>query len=252
MSFLVSEQELGTAESDWLASDELAACRTIDWTKEVRTSELNRRAVVLAPHPDDEVLALGGTMIALVRAGFSVDVVAITDGEASHPRLTADVREQLGARRAQEQRIALSKLDIGDVRVQRLHLPDGLVAETDGLAETLEPVLQGAALCFAPWERDGHPDHDATGRAARIASHRVQVRLIEYPVWAWHWATPHHSAFPWERAARVELDESTLRAKERAIDAYTSQIAPLVVGDAPVLPRAVLARFRRPFETVFA
>ena len=43
------------------------------------------RAVIVAPHPDDEVFAVGGTMALLDWAGYEVEVVAVTDG-VSDPR----------------------------------------------------------------------------------------------------------------------------------------------------------------------
>lgn len=44
-----------------------------------------RRLVVVAPHPDDEVLGVGGLMATAVGAGVELDIVAVTDGDASHP-----------------------------------------------------------------------------------------------------------------------------------------------------------------------
>jgi LmbE family N-acetylglucosaminyl deacetylase len=42
-------------------------------------------AVVVAAHPDDEVLGAGGTIAILAAAGVRVRLVALTDGGASHP-----------------------------------------------------------------------------------------------------------------------------------------------------------------------
>ena len=44
------------------------------------------RVVVVAPHPDDEVLAAGGLMRWMACRGREVLVVGVTDGEASHAR----------------------------------------------------------------------------------------------------------------------------------------------------------------------
>jgi hypothetical protein len=38
--------------------------------------------VVVAPHPDDETLGLGGTIAALTVAGVPVEVVSVSDGGA--------------------------------------------------------------------------------------------------------------------------------------------------------------------------
>ena len=41
--------------------------------------------VVFAAHPDDEVLGAGGIIALLAAAGARLRVVAVTDGESSHP-----------------------------------------------------------------------------------------------------------------------------------------------------------------------
>ena len=51
--------------------------------------------VVVAPHPDDELLAIGATLAAASDAGTEITIVAVTDGEASHPHLTDGERDEL-------------------------------------------------------------------------------------------------------------------------------------------------------------
>jgi len=50
---------------------------------------LGARLLVLAPHPDDEVLGAAGMIEAAVRRGADVRVVVATDGEAGPDRLRA-------------------------------------------------------------------------------------------------------------------------------------------------------------------
>ena len=77
-------------------------------------------------------------------------------------------------------------------------------------------------------------------------------RVLEYPVWAWHWARPGDGRVPWERAVRVDLDGPTRDAKADAVACFRSQVAP--VGprpeDGPVLPPGVLAHFARDHEVL--
>lgn len=237
MKLTVSERDLGTPETTWLAP--LACAPDLAWSA--------RRVVVIAPHPDDEVLAVGG----LLRASDDVTVVAVTDGEASHARSRTITAPELAARRALERAQALRELGVA-AEVVRLRCPDGGVAHVADLAHRLLPYVLGADACLAPWERDGHPDHDACGRAARAACAAAGVALLQYPVWAWHWASP--GDLPWARMRRFALSADARAAKQRAITAYRSQIAPLSAtpGDEVILPPAVLARFERPFEVVFA
>lgn len=239
---------LGTPESVWSA-----------WAAPSSWSELDltvppSRVVVVAPHPDDEVLGVGGLLRLLSDRGVAALVVAVTDGEASHPGSPTLAPEQLRDRRADERLDALDRLGVA-AEVQRLGLPDGGVAgDESALATALRGLVRADDWCVATWTGDGHPDHEAVGRAAAAASAATGARLIEVPIWVWHWAVPDDPRVPWDRARQVPLPAEAAAAKQRAVDAYRSQIAPLsdYPADAAILPPPILARLLRPFETVFS
>jgi LmbE family N-acetylglucosaminyl deacetylase len=241
----VSPTALGTSEAEWLAGPVLHSLPTFAWAP-------GRPVVVVAPHPDDEVLGTGGFLRTAALLGSSVVLVAVTDGEASHPR-SFWTGARMGARRRAESTVGLANLGLRVDRVMRCGIPDGRVGEHEEvLTDILAGVLDDATLCLSTWRADGHPDHDAVGRAAAVAAHGAGADLVEYPVWAWHWASPEHG-MPFDRAVRLDLDEVTQRAKVAAIGAHVSQIRPL--GPRPVdrvvLPPSVVERFVRPFETFF-
>ena len=231
----------GTDEAVWLPH--LQALPPLDLTA------VPHRVVVLAPHPDDEVLAVGGLLALLQGAGSRIELLAVTDGEASNPGGSIAPAD-LAVLRQAETAQALAALGLA-ASVTHLHLPDGgATALERPTSDAL--ILQPGDLLLAPWEGDGHPDHEAVGRAARQAAERDGAQLLAYPVWAWHWDTPGAGRLPLDRAARVELPLDIRVAKARAIEAFVTQttaVGPLP-QDAPVLPAHVLARFRRPFEVV--
>ena len=230
----------GTPESGWLPRLPLLAPLPL--------TPPPARAVVVAPHPDDEVLGVGGLLALLAAAGTQVEVIAVTDGEASNPGGSVP-SDELAARRRVETAAALDRLGVR-AGVTHLHLPDG------GAAGLERPVLAALRLgpgdwLLAPWSRDGHPDHEAVGRACESAAARDGARLLAFPVWAWHWAGP--ADLPWHRARRVDLSPEVLAAKAAAVAQFVTQVAPLgpLPEDAPVLAPHVLARFARPCEVVF-
>ncbi len=246
MALTVGPDCLGTPEELWQRSgwiDDLA-----EWAVPPVSSVL-----VVAPHPDDETLGVGGVLQRLGARGAAIEVVAVTDGEASHAGSSAVTPGRLAAWRAEERDLALARLGLSGARVTSLHLADGRVEHlVDRLAEALADRLRPGVLCLAPWRGDGHPDHDASGRAAALAAGQAAARLVEYPVWAWHWATPDGGEIPAGRARRVELDAGEQHRKGWAIDAFQSQLAALGPRpeDGPILPPAIVSRFRRRREVV--
>jgi len=242
----VSATDLGTPEPTWLAWPALRDAPPLTLGRALGPAG---RLVVVAPHPDDEVLAAAGLMHHAAAEGHTVEIVAVTDGEASHPGLPGD-RTRLAARRRRETTAALACLGLDPV-VHHLGRPDGRVADDEAsLAEHLSDVLDHTTTCVSPWRHDGHPDHEATGRAALTACRRTGATLVEYPVWAWHWATPP-TGMPASQLRRLDLPPAVRAAKKDAIDRFHTQTRPLdeAPTDPVVLPPAVLARFLRGFET---
>jgi LmbE family N-acetylglucosaminyl deacetylase len=210
-----------------------------------------RPVVVLAAHPDDEVLGVGGLVALLARAGARLRVVWATDGEASHPGSTSPAVPGLAAARRAESAAALARLGAGAAPRVRLGLPDGGLADREhDLVRRLRAVVDPGDLVVAPFRADAHPDHEAVGRAA----HSVAVEVLEYPVWAWHWAGPDDGRVPWDRARRIDLPVDVRVRKAAAVECFGTQIRPIgpAPADGPVLPPGVLAHFARDHEVVFA
>ncbi|KQU56286.1 GlcNAc-PI de-N-acetylase [Rhodococcus sp. Leaf278] len=242
-----AEVDVGTAESDWMTAD--WSLPGLEWNDVVTM-------VVVAPHPDDEILGVGGLLSLAAAAGVDVRVVAVTDGDGSHPGSPTVTAEDLRVRRPVESERALAELGI-DHSPTRLHITDGAVEHHEGaVADALMPLLDAApgTWCLTPWRGDGHPDHEATARACLTAANAVGIPVVEYPIWMWHWATPEHPAVPWTRCRRIDLPPHTREAKRASIEQFDSQIRPLSdhPADRAVLPPHILARYRRPFEVVFA
>jgi LmbE family N-acetylglucosaminyl deacetylase len=228
----------GTPESDWQNCPQLRQLRP--WTG---PTPATRRAVIVAPHPDDEILGVGGTSCLLFASGIDIVLVAVTDGESSHPGRRAELRH----RRPLESAAAGACLGLVPARTVRLGHPDGDIAEPR-LRAQLAVVVRAGDLVLAPWDQDGHPDHDRAGRAARAVTDRAQAQLLSYLVWAWHWASPDDRDLPWDRSMRVELGAELAEKKRGAVRCFTTQLA----GPDPVLPPAVVERLTRSYEVLIS
>jgi LmbE family N-acetylglucosaminyl deacetylase len=204
-------------------------------------------AVIVAAHPDDEVLGAGGTMALLAAGRARLRLVAITDGEASHPGADPAATRRT---RIAESAAALGLLGARDVEVIRLGLPDaGLAGREEELAARLREQCAGFAVCLAPWQADAHADHEAAGRAARRAAGLAGQDILSYPIWMWHWAVPGDPRVPWHRARQVALSPDAARRKAAAIGAFTSQLTDRD-GAGPVLPPGIVAHFARRQEVL--
>jgi len=244
----------GTSDAQWAASASLNGVAAVSIDALVPPGG---RAVIVAPHPDDEILGTGGLLRGLAAAGNAFLLVAVTDGGASHPGSSDWPVARLTAARAQESREALRRLGVGNLGaqgdMQRLGFPDGgLRQQEDALSAALADMLVPGDVVFATWAEDGHPDHEAVGRSARRAAEQRGAALVQVPIWAWHWALPDDARMPWASARRLMLSQADLSAKEHALQAFTSQITPdASTGRAPILPEWALTRMLRPFEVYF-
>jgi LmbE family N-acetylglucosaminyl deacetylase len=209
------------------------------------------RLVVVAAHPDDETLGVGGALRAAHRAGTAITLVVATDGEAAYPRLGPRERRELAGVRRAELHTALHHGGLQDIPVHWLGLPDsGLAEHTQELTERLTELLTGADAYLAPWTSDPHPDHRAAGRAARAAA-AVTTYGWGYPIWMWPWMQPDDPEVTWDRAYLLQLETTDLAAKQDAISCFTSQISRAPSGCEPVLNPRMLAHSDRGAELLF-
>ncbi len=240
---------VGCAESVWL-----------DWLGgiDVPTVPLDEflpaaaRLVVVAPHPDDEVLACGALLAMHAARRGDCRVIAVTEGEASHPGSALWSAQQLGVVRSAERAESLRRLGLGGAPAQVLGLPDGRVqAHAEALRQRLTRLLRPADVVVATWSLDGHPDHDACGAAAEQVCAAVGCRLLAAPVWMWHWAAPRDARVPWHRLRALPLSATAQQRKQAAVQAHVSQLVSREDGHGPVLGAAIVARATREREYFF-
>lgn len=239
--------DLGTLEEAWEQSDFVSSLAAASLLDLLGPSE---RVVVVSPHPDDEVLGCGGLLSLCAARPIPILIVSVTDGENCYPGNECWPPSRVSLTRKWELSQALLALGIAVPDIVSLEVPDGQVAAHESqLTDALELHLRSTDAVFVPWSRDGHPDHEATSRAAASAARSVGMRLIEFPVWAWHWASPNGRAFEGLKISRLDLNADAHRRKADAIACFTSQLA---TGDStipePILPAHVLKRFARTCE----
>jgi len=138
--------------------------------------------LVLAAHPDDEVIGLGGMLAWHADRGHRPTVVHLTDGALGDPG--AEFEDIRAVRRA-EGREALARLGVGDVR--SLDFPDGAVFEhltavTERLTALFAEVRPRTLYSF--FFTEAHRDHRALAVAVGDAAAALppECRCLLYGV----------------------------------------------------------------------
>jgi LmbE family N-acetylglucosaminyl deacetylase len=214
-----------------------------------------RRALVLAPHPDDETLGCGGLIAACCAAGRPPIVAVLTDGAGSHGNLDPSSKTLLREQRQREVRRATQCLGVPAEHLILLGFPDMGLADAAGACAGLLTLLARVHACdsiVAPSCYDPHPDHKAAAAIAETVAVTVGLSCLFYLTWAWIFPPETNQANPAVQGWRLDISHH-LPAKRRAIVAHESQYFGL--SDDPkrtCLPAELLAIAQREYEVILA
>lgn len=176
--------------------------------------------LVVAPHPDDAEISVGGTIAASRNQGMRVGVVELTSGEPTpHGSLEIRARETANATRI---------LDLnwrGNLSLPNRSLQPTLEARRK-LAEVFR--LTKPRVILAPYWQDAHPDHVAASSLCDDARFWSKLSRSDldgerfWPPMLLHYFSIHLRIHP---AASVVLDISDhIDVKMNAVSAYKSQL----------------------------
>ena len=198
---------------------------------DVTAANARRSCVVLAPHPDDETLGCGATVMRKIDGGAGVQVIVISDGATWPPWRTSE--ENIAVRDA-ELRASCRILGLADEAVTHLSFPE---TRLDGAGDALVDAVADAVRSHAPdevyvtSEADPHSDHAPLARATKRALTGRAVRLLAYPVWQWErprsWARTVAAASPAETVSTVGY----LERKRQAVEVFSSQMSSALGGE---------------------
>lgn len=183
-----------------------------------------RRAIILSPHPDDEVLGCAGIL-----ATRPTTVVHITDGVP--PWSVAASLPSLVARRVEECEAAWTVLNAEVTRVSLRHEDARSFLTLPKMVEDLIALLTAASATdvFVPAYQGGHPDHDTVYVAAQMARRsmaRSDHTWITYSLYALSPAgVPRFGVLDENYPPlAVECSRLPLDLKVRAIREFSSQL----------------------------
>jgi bacillithiol biosynthesis deacetylase BshB1 len=180
-----------------------------------------KTVLVLAPHPDDAEIALGGTAAALVREGWRVVFCDLTDGEPT-PVGSPERRRAEAARAAEI---------LGTERIM-LDLPNRYLLDGVEARKQVAAVIRSVRpeWLFVPYWEDAHPDHvqaAALCEAARFYAKLTRTDIPgepHYPRRVVHFFSTHYRMV--RRPSFVFDVSETFEQKMESLRAYQSQFGP--------------------------
>jgi bacillithiol biosynthesis deacetylase BshB1 len=136
------------------------------------------RILVVGPHPDDQELGMGGTIIKLANQGHDILLLDVTNGEPT-PLGDPETRKHEAAAALE----ILKKNATGKVERWLLDLPNRFVEHTIENRHALAGVIRAwqAEMIFTTFPTDAHPDHRAVTRCVEDARFDAKLSKIEMP-----------------------------------------------------------------------
>ena len=194
--------------------------------------ELNKKVLVVAAHPDDEVLGCGGTIARHVDSGDEVKVVIVAEGSTSRQanRNRSEVADELSnlARAAK----AAAKI-LGISAIELLDLPDNRLDNLDrlDLIKDIEKRIEKhkPEIVYVHHAGDVNIDHrrlhEAVVTACRPTPCQTVKRLLSFEIASsTEWQTPG-SAPAFQPNWFVDISCQWERKRE-ALRAYASEMRP--------------------------
>lgn len=186
-------------------------------------------ALVIAPHPDDAELGMGGGILKMLAAGLKVGVLDLTDGEPT-PHGSPDIR-------AKETETATDVLGLswrGNLGLPNRSL-EATLENRKALASQIR--LLRPKWLFAPYWIDAHPDHVAATQLVEAARFWSKLSKTDMPGERFHpQRIYNYYCVHLKMHAQPDfvLDISDVwEQKLKAIEAYQSQF---VIGREDIQP----------------
>ena len=185
------------------------------------------RVLIVAAHPDDEILGCGGTVARLVHEGFSAYSLILGEGVTSRDRKRQRQCRQQDINNLREE-VKKANQQIGVEETFMFDFPDNRFDTVPLLeiAKTIEEVKAKIwpEIIYTHHKNDLNIDHQITYRAVLTAT-RPLVDEVVKQIYSFYVPSSTEWNFPQTFSPDVYVDiRSTLRDKLKAMELYQSEL----------------------------
>jgi LmbE family N-acetylglucosaminyl deacetylase len=195
--------------------------------------------LIIAPHPDDEVLGCGGLIANQTANKQKTNILFVTKGEASHNGCCDTSTIEIATQRCH---CTISSNEILGVPKEHLHFLEGEDGSLprkgqDGFNELALKIASyieksKPEIIFCPHPFEGWSDHMAAEELTISALKMIKIlpmpppRLYHYCVWFWY-SMPLRKAWhiDWQNSHLLDISKQTL-LKQQAMENYLNALSP--------------------------
>ncbi len=182
-----------------------------------------KKILVISPHPDDEAIGCGGTLLNHHNNGDSIHIIFLTSGEKS--KIPQKSEEEVAIIREDEAKDATKIL--GAEKVEFWRYPDGSLTMDASIILRLKDIIENTKpdIVYVTSDKESHPDHR---EAAKIVKESVSQSKIKPEVWMFE---------VWTTIQKIDLVSDIskfIEIKAEAIRAYKSQCSLIKYDEAAI------------------
>lgn len=185
---------------------------------------MEKRAVVINPHDDDAVIAIGGTLIQLMNKGWKVTYIQMTDGRHGSNVMPPEKTKRMRAEEIKKEMKFLGIDSYYNFDLEDGHLSQTYISNKNGFEERLAATISNynPLVVFIPSECEDHSDHRAAYELAHNALQRLDGNKTEIRYSVWSVPFKEHKPAPFEKLIAVDISEQ-MKKKKQGIKLHKSQ-----------------------------
>lgn len=199
------------------------------------------KILIVAPHPDDEVIGCSGLIQRMKKEGKEIFIVILSGGEASHCSCCEIDKDRLINARYELTLQAAQLLKLPIDRIYRLSYPDGKISKEHSETERFRSIIN--SICpdtvVIPHWSEGCVDHRHTHEITRfLLKDELEIELYAYCVWFWYYYNIWNIS--WKNMRLLNMSTDEYQTKLQAINIYITPKAPCGKPYSGVLPKMLL------------
>lgn len=189
----------------------------------------HKTLLVVAAHPDDEILGCGGTAAKLIKEGFKAYSLILGEGITSRDGVR-NVQKRYDELTSLQKDMQKANKTIGITKVFSYQFPDNRFDSVPilDIVKKIEEVLRvvSPSIVFTHYLHDLNIDHQITNQAVLTATRPLVGQRVK-KIYAFETLSSTEFNYPLSFSPDTFVEISTtLKQKVKAMDAYQSEVRP--------------------------